>query len=88
MKVAVYAKRFDPQYTDTLVWQGDMECIPRVGEMIFFFEGWGGLKVERVYWNLDFNSVEISFDDRTGEYSRHALQLRRKGKTNGKVTPS
>lgn len=75
MKVEVYAKRYRPNYEDTLVWSGDMGCVPRKGDVIFVFDGWGGVTVERVFWNLEEQSVELSFDDRSGEYSRKAKGL-------------
>jgi hypothetical protein len=72
MKVKVYATTFDPKYEDTLVWEGDMSCVPRKGDQVFVFDGWGGVTVERVYWELESQKVEIGFTDRSGEYSIEA----------------
>lgn len=72
MIVSIYATRYKPQYVDTLLWSGELECVPRIGDTIFVFDGWGGQKVTRVYWDLPAKEVELFIDDRTGEYSRQA----------------
>lgn len=72
MKVQLYAKKYRPEYTDTLIWEGEMQSVPRIGEQVFFYEGWGGVTIQRVYWDLESQSVEISFDDRSGEYTKEA----------------
>jgi hypothetical protein len=71
MKVQVYADTFNSLNESTLVWEGDMACIPREGDTIFIFEGWGGARVTRVYWELPENSVELHIDDRNEEYKQH-----------------
>lgn len=84
MKVQLYAKRYRPEYVDTLIWEGEMDAVPRVGEQVFVFDGWGGVTIQRVYWDLPDQSVELSFDDRTGDYSNHAKSLEvKEHKTHG-----
>lgn len=78
MKVNIYATQFSPRYTDTLVWSGDMSCVPRVDDLVFFFEGWGGARVTRTYWDLEKQEVELFVDDRDGSYTREA-EKRNKG---------
>lgn len=75
MRVQVYAKTFEPGYKDTLIWEGEMDCVPRVGEQIFVFDGWGGVTVKSVYWELAEQTVEVSFYDRDGSYSDQANKL-------------
>lgn len=75
MKVNLYATTYEQIYEDTLVWSGEMDCIPRVDDIVFFFDGWGGARVSRVYWELPDNVVELYIEDKDGEYSIHAKKI-------------
>lgn len=76
MKVNLYGTVYRPEYEDTLLWSGELDCVPRKDDLVFPFDGWGGQRVTRVYWNLEKKpSVEIFIDDKNGEYSRQAKDL-------------
>jgi len=68
MKTIVYADLFDQYNTSTKVWEGNLDAVPREGDVIFIFDGWGGAPVRRVYWELDDNSVELHINDPNGSY--------------------
>lgn len=54
-----------------------MECIPRKGDMITVFDGWGSEEVQRVWWDIEKQEVEIDIHpDWTGEYKKHVETLK------------
>lgn len=72
MKVRVWADMLNGRNHSTLVWSGNLDHIPRQGDIIFMIEGWGGAVVTRVYWQLDGEqSVELHIDDHNGEYKKY-----------------
>lgn len=72
MRVQVIANTVDRPNESMVVWEGDITTIPREGDTVFVFEGWGGRRAQRVYWCLESKVVEIHIDDRTGEYAKEA----------------
>lgn len=84
MKVELWAKKYRPIYIDTLIWSGKMDSVPRVGDTVFPYDGWGGVKVARVFWNLTDKTVELSFDDRNGEYTNEAVKRESSSPSNSK----
>ena len=74
MRVEVWAvDRSEYDSNSTCIWAGELDCIPRKGEIIFIFDGCGGVPVHHVYWTLDEKpSVEIGIDDPSGEYRKEA----------------
>lgn len=81
MKVSIYAKSFEPQYVDELIWEGEMDSIPRKGEYIVVLDGWGAVIVEEPCYELLVDGTatcELWFKDVSGEYSEHARKLKAK----------
>lgn len=79
MKVSIYAKSFSPEYVDELIWEGEMDSIPRKGEYVSVFDGWGAVIVDEPCYSLKVNgtaTVELWFKDINGEYSEHARKLK------------
>lgn len=85
IKAAVYSESINGATGNLKLWEGELSAIPPVGDVIFFWDGWGGAPVRRVYWDLADNSVEIYIPgDTTGEYAAE-LKLRNDAPVNAMV---
>lgn len=75
MNVTVYTDYVDSSTSNTFehlkVWEGNLDCIPREGELISIFDGWGSFRVKRLTFDLPTNSVEIIIQaDISGEIAK------------------
>jgi len=78
MECVVYCKKeycVGREIESVVVWRGNVDFVPRVGDLINVWEGWCSHNVGAVWYQIGSSEVHVEIpSDDTGEYLAEAVK--------------